>query len=95
MSGGHVHPLNGKGRRACRPPAKTEHGAACRYVFLWKRACEFSVLKRSAEYMHEILIDVKEVSGKAVPAVTSLQVAELPFASSGGLPRSRQLLRNS
>lgn len=27
--------------------------------------------------MHEILIDVKEVSGKAVPAVTSLQVAEV------------------
>lgn len=27
--------------------------------------------------MHEILIDVKEVSSKAVPAVTSLQVAEV------------------
>lgn len=27
--------------------------------------------------MHEILIDVKEVSGKAVPDVTSLQVAEV------------------
>lgn len=37
----------------------------------------FPWLKRSAEYLHEILIDVKEVSGKAVPAVTSLQVAEV------------------